>query len=170
MNNFEFWLPIITVAGTVVAVVWILVRSTAAVTKAMGETIDVKVGAFEKVLTAKMGTIEGKMGTLEESLTAKMGTIEGKMGTLEQSLTAKMGTLEQSLTARMGTIDGKMGALEEVLTAKVSHIESVVAAGTAEHREWRERLEERDAVMQAEMDKTNKRLDDLLMHLLSRKD
>ena len=141
MNNFEFWLPIITVAGTVVAVVWILVRSTAAVTKAMGETIDVKVGAFEKVLTAKMGTIEGKMGTLEESLTAKMGTIEGKMG-----------------------------ALEEVLTTKVAHIESVVAAGTAEHREWRERLEERDAVMQAEMDKTNKRLDDLLMHLLSRKD
>ena len=158
MNN-EFWLPIITVAGTVVAVVWILVRSTAAVTKAMGETIDVKVGAFEKVLTAKMGTIEGKMGTLEESLTAKMGTIEGKMGTLEESLTAKMGTIE-----------GKMGALEEVLTTKVAHIESVVAAGTAEHREWRERLEERDAVMQAEMDKTNKRLDDLLMHLLSRKD
>ena len=141
MSNFDFWLPIITVAGTVVAVVWILVRSTAAVTKAMGETIDVKVGAFEKVLTAKMGTIEGKMGTLEGTLTAKMGTIEGKMG-----------------------------ALEEVLTAKVAHIESVVAAGTAEHREWRERLEERDAVMQAEMDKTNKRLDDLLMHLLNRKD
>ena len=163
MNNLEFWLAIVTVAGTVVAVVWILVRSTAAVTKAMGETIDVKVGAFEKVLTAQMGTIEGKMGTLEESLTVKMGT-------LEESLTVKMGTLEESLTAKMGTIEGKMGALEEVLTTKVAHIESVVAAGTAEHREWRERLEERDAVMQAEMDKTNKRLDDLLMHLLSRKD
>lgn len=116
MNNLEFWLAIITVAGTVVAVVWILVRSTATATRAMGETIDAKVGAFEKSLTAKMG------------------------------------------------------ALEEVLTAKVAHIENVVATGTAEHREWRERLDERDAVMQAELDKTNKRLDDLLMHLLSRKD
>ena len=127
MNNLEFWLAIITVAGTVVAVVWILVRSTATATKAMGETIDAKVGAFEK------------------------------------SLTAKMGAFEEVLTA-------KMEALEEVLTAKVAHIENVVAAGTAEHREWRERLDARDAVMQTELDKTNKRLDDLLMHLLSRKD
>ena len=70
---------------------------------------------------------------------------------------AKTDALGKLLDARAEGIGRTLDARAEGIDAKIACVQEAVAAGAEEHKAWRE-----------ELGKTNKRLDDLLMHLMSR--
>ena len=76
-------------------------------------------------------------------------------------INSKTKGMSETLVAKaegMGkTLEARAKGIGDTLDAKVACIQEAVAAGTEEHKMWRE-----------EIGKTNKRLDDLLMHLLNR--
>ena len=73
-------------------------------------------------------------------------------------LTWWMGRHMDAKTDALGKLlDARAEGIGRTLDAKIACVQEAVAAGAEEHKAWRE-----------ELGKTNKRLDDLLMHLMSR--
>ena len=73
-------------------------------------------------------------------------------------LTWWMGRHIDAKTDALGKLlDARAEGIGSTLDARVACVQEAVAAGAEEHKAWRE-----------ELGKTNKRLDDLLMHLMSR--
>lgn len=66
-------------------------------------------------------------------------------------------TLDAKVEGIGRTLDARAEGIGQALDAKISRVEQAVAVGAEEHKAWRE-----------ELDRTNKRLDDLLIHLMSR--
>ena len=75
-------------------------------------------------------------------------------------LTWWMGRHIDAKTDALGKLlDARAEGIGSTLDARIACVQEAVAAGAEEHKAWRE-----------ELGKTNKRLDDLLMHLMSRGD
>ena len=73
-------------------------------------------------------------------------------------LTWWMGRHIDAKTDALGKLlDARAEGIGSTLDARIACVQEAVAAGAEEHKAWRE-----------ELGKTNKRLDDLLMHLMSR--
>ena len=77
---------------------------------------------------------------------------------LFNSLNAGLGRLESRISAHEQVISEQLKAHEQVMGQQMEAIKAAVAEGTEEHKTW-----------QAALDKTNDRLDQLLLHLLERK-
>ena len=77
---------------------------------------------------------------------------------LFNSLNAGLGRLESRISAHEQVMSEQLKAHEQVMGQQMEAIKAAVAEGTEEHKTW-----------QAALDKTNDRLDQLLLHLLERK-
>ena len=79
----------------------------------------------------------------------------------DKALDAKAESRNKALDAKVEgiarTLDAKIEGIGKTLDAKIACVQEAVATGAEEHKAWR-----------AELDNTNKRLDDLLMHLMGR--
>ena len=77
---------------------------------------------------------------------------------LFNSLNAGLGRLESRISAHEQVMSEQLKTHEQVMGQQMEAIKAAVAEGTEEHKTW-----------QAALDKTNDRLDQLLLHLLERK-
>ena len=77
---------------------------------------------------------------------------------LFNSLNAKGDALRTTLDAAVTRLESRMDTHEQVMREQVQAIKAVVAEGKEEHRAW-----------QTAQEKTNERLDQLMMHLLEKK-
>ena len=77
---------------------------------------------------------------------------------LFNSLNAGLGRLESRISAHKQVMSEQLKTHEQVMGQQMEAIKAAVAEGTEEHKTW-----------QAALDKTNDRLDQLLLHLLERK-
>ena len=97
----------------------------------------------------------------KNTLEAGLERLESRMSAHEQAMREQMNAHEQVMGERMRAhervMDERMTAHEQVMGERVRAIEAAVAEGAEEHKAW-----------QAALDKTNERLDQLMMHLLAR--
>ncbi len=75
-----------------------------------------------------------------------------------EAVDAKGAALRATLDAAVTRLESRMDTHEQVMREQVQAIKAVVAEGKEEHKAW-----------QAALDKTNERLDQLMMHLLEKK-
>ena len=83
--------------------------------------------------------------------------MDARTDALGKLLDSRAEGIGRTLDARAEGIARTLDARIEGIDAKIACVQEAVAAGAEEHKAWRE-----------ELGKTNKRLDDLLMHLMSR--
>ena len=102
------------------------------------------------------------MGRHMDARTDALGKLlDARTESIIRTLDARAESIARTLDATMEgigrTLDARAEGIGQSLDAKIACVQEAVAAGAEEHKAWRE-----------ELGKTNKRLDDLLMHLMSR--
>ena len=74
-----------------------------------------------------------------------------------------------ALSARSDALTSRMDAHEAAVGEQLSAIKAAVAAGTEEHKVWQNAMKKTNERMADQFDKSNERIDKLLMHLLNQK-
>ena len=92
------------------------------------------------------------------TITALFNSLNAGLGRLESRISAHEQVMGEQLKTHEQVMGQQMEAHEQVMGQQMEAIKAAVAEGTEEHKTW-----------QAALDKTNDRLDQLLLHLLERK-
>ena len=94
------------------------------------------------------------VATVAMTITALFHSLNAR----DKAADARGDALKGALDARLGRLESRMSAHEQVMGEQMEAIKAAVAEGAEEHKKWH-----------AALDKTNDRLDQLLLHLLERK-
>ena len=138
------------IAQIIVAMVTVQVALAALLTWWMGRHMDARTDALGKLLDARTESIVRTMDGIDRRLDARAEDIARRLDARAEDIAR---TLDATTEGIARTLDARI----EGIDAKIACVQEAVAAGAEEHKAWRE-----------ELGKTNKRLDDLLMHLMSR--
>ena len=88
---------------------------------------------------------------------------------LFNALNARTDAIMSSVNAIVTTLTARMDAHETIVGEQLSSIKEAVATGTEEHKAWQNAMKETNERMADQFDKSNERIDKLLMHLLDQK-
>ena len=85
------------------------------------------------------------------------------------AVTLTVNAVFNALNARSDALISRMGSHERVVGEQLLSIKAAVETGTEEHKVWQDAMKETNERMADQFDKSNRRIDQLLMHLLDQK-
>ena len=88
---------------------------------------------------------------------------------LFNALNARGDAIMSGVNEIVAKLTARMDAHETIVGEQLSSIKEAVAAGTEEHKAWQNAMKETNERMADQFDKSNERIDKLLMHLLNQK-
>ena len=112
------------------------------------------VAAVAATVAALFNSLNSKGEAITNKLAAATAELKAGMDQRTAQLEAGMAQLERAITH----VSGDLAAHQKVTNAQMEAIQAAVAAGAEEHKTWH-----------AALDKTNVRLDQLMIQLLERK-
>ena len=86
------------------------------------------------------------------------------------ALNARSDAVIGALNETVAKLTSRMDVHEAAVGGQMSAIQEAVAAGTEEHKAWQDAMKETNERMADQFDKSNERIDKLMMHLLNQKE
>ena len=85
------------------------------------------------------------------------------------ALNARGDSIKSDMNGIAAKLTSHLDAHEKIVGEQLSSIKAAVAAGTEEHKVWQNAMKETNERIADQFDKSNERIDKLMMHLLNQK-